>query len=64
MVIDDKGNRLQPPTLITNEHHLHRGDDAFLLDNRAAWMTGNAAEQKLHLHMVDASLKYKMVTLG
>jgi len=36
MVIDDKGNTLQPAMLITNEHHLHRGDDAFFLGNRAA----------------------------
>jgi hypothetical protein len=63
MVIDDKGNILRAATLITDEHHLHRGDDAFLLDNRAAWMTGNAVEQKLHIHFVDASLNYEMVTL-
>ena len=62
MVIDDMGNQLQPPTFITNEHHLHRGDDAFLLDNGVAWMTGSAADQELHLHMVDASLNYRMVT--
>jgi hypothetical protein len=63
MVIDDKGNILRVATLITDEHHLHRGDDAFLLDNRAAWMTGNAIEQKLYIHLVDASLNYEMVTL-
>jgi hypothetical protein len=64
MVIDDKGNILRAATLITDEHHLHRGDDAFLLDNRAAWMTGNAVEQKLYIHFVDASLNYEMVTLN
>jgi hypothetical protein len=63
MVIDDEGNILRAATLITNEHHLPRGDDAFLLDNRAAWMTGNAAEQKLYIHFVDAALNYEMVTL-
>jgi hypothetical protein len=63
MVIDDEGNILHAATLITDEHHLHRGDDAFLLDNRAAWMTGNAAEQKLYIHFLDASLNYEMVTL-
>ena len=63
MVIDAKGNILRAATLITDEHHLHRGDDAFLLDNRAAWMTGNAVEQKLYIHLVDASLNYEMVTL-
>jgi hypothetical protein len=63
MVIDDKGDILRAATFITNEHHLHRGDDAFLLDNRAAWMTGNAVEKKLYIHFVDASLNYEMVTL-
>ena len=63
MVIDDKGNILHAVTLITDEHHLHRGDDAFLLDNRAAWMTGNAVDQELYIHFVDASLNYEMVTL-
>ncbi len=63
MVIDDEGSILQTAKLITNQHHLHRGDDAFLLDGRAAWMTGNAANKELHLHFVDASLNYEMVTL-
>jgi hypothetical protein len=63
MVIDDKGNILHAATLITDEHHLHRGDDAFLLDNRAAWMTGNAVDRRLYIHFVDASLNYEMVTL-
>jgi hypothetical protein len=64
MVIDDKGNILRAATLLTDEHHLHRGDDAFLLDNRAAWMTGSAVKQKLYIHFVDASLNYEMVTLN
>jgi len=63
MVIDDQGNILRAATLITDKHHLHRGDDAFLLNNRAAWMTGNAADRKLYIHLVDASLNYEMVTL-
>jgi hypothetical protein len=63
IVIDDEGNIIRAATLITDEHHLHRGDDAFLLDNRAAWMTGNGVEQKLYIHLVDAFLNYEMVTL-
>jgi hypothetical protein len=63
MVIDDKGNILRAARLITDQHHLHRGDDAFLLDNRAAWMTGSAVERELRIHLVDASLNYEMVTL-
>jgi hypothetical protein len=63
LLIDDKGNTLHGPTFITNAHHLHRGDDAFLLDGRAAWMTGNAAEKQLRLHFVDVLLNYQMVTI-
>ena len=63
MVIDDNGNVLRAATLITSQHHLHRGDDAFLLDGRAAWMTGNATTRELYIHFVDADLNYEMVTL-
>ncbi|MCL4262023.1 MAG: hypothetical protein KJ069_02350 [Anaerolineae bacterium] len=61
--IDAQGDILQPATLITTAHHLHRGDDAFLLDGRAAWMTGNASARKLYIHFVDAELNYEIVTL-
>jgi hypothetical protein len=63
MRIDDEGNILQAATLLTDQHHLHRGDDAFFLDGRAAWMTGDEAEQQLIIHFVDSSLNYEMVTL-
>ncbi len=61
MVIDAQGNIWQSPRLITSAHHLPRGDDAFWLDGRAAWMTGNAAAQQLYIHFVDATLNYAMV---
>jgi hypothetical protein len=63
MRIDAQGNVLQDPTLITTAHHLHRGDDAFVLDGRVAWMTGNATAEKLYLHLVDATLGYQVVVL-
>ena len=63
MVIDDAGNGLTPARLITDAYHLHRGDDAFLLGQRAAWMTGDATEKELYLHFVDISLNYERVTL-
>ena len=64
MLIDAQGNILQAARLITSAHHLPRGDDAFLLNNRAAWMTGNAAGQRLYIHFVDSSLNYEMVTMN
>lgn len=63
MVIDAMGNTVVPGQLITTDHHLHRGDDAFVLDGGAAWLTGNAAERQLLIHHVDASLKYEMTVL-
>lgn len=63
MVIDDHGIILRSAKLITAAYHLPRGDDAFLLGNRAAWMTGNAAGRKLYIHFVDATLNYELVTL-
>jgi len=61
MVIDDQGNISQGPALITDQHHLSRGDDAFFLDSRAAWMSGSAAEKALYIHFVDRQLNYQMV---
>lgn len=63
MVIDDEGTILQSATRLTDEHHLHRGDDAFVLDGRAAWMTGDATDQTLTIHFVDALLNYEMVVV-
>ncbi len=63
MVIDDQGDTLESAALITDAHHLHRGDDAFYLDGRAAWMTGNQAGKELRIHLVDDTLEYEMITL-
>lgn len=64
MVIDDQGDTIQEPKLITNQQHLSRGDDAFLLNNRAAWMTGSSTEKALYIHFVDASLNYQKAKVG
>ena len=63
MVIDDKGNVIRQVKLLTDNYHLQRGDDAFLLDSRAAWMTGDSAGKKLYIHFVDMLLNYEMVTI-
>ncbi|MBN2342862.1 MAG: hypothetical protein JXX29_02300, partial [Deltaproteobacteria bacterium] len=63
MVIDAAGDTLVGATLLTDAHHLHRGDDAFVLDGAAAWMTGSADNQELYIHMVDSSLNYTMHTV-
>ncbi|WP_231617726.1 dockerin type I domain-containing protein [Novipirellula aureliae] len=60
MVIDDKGEIIESATLISQDHHLHRGDDAFVLDGQAGWMTGNATDRTLELHLVDTNLNYAM----
>jgi hypothetical protein len=61
MVIDAAGNTVQAATLITDQHHLQRGDDAFRLNGRASWMTGNASTAELYIHLVDARLNYEVV---
>lgn len=61
MLIDARGETLRPATLLTTAHHLPRGDDAFLLDGRAAWLTGSAAGQYLVLHFVDGDLNYQSI---
>jgi hypothetical protein len=63
MVIDDRGDELVAPTIITADDHLHRGDDAFELGGRAGWMTGSPTTAGLHLHLVDESLGYEVIAL-
>ncbi len=62
MLIDAQGAPLLPATLLTTSH-LPRGDDAIFFQNGAAWVTGDAAQRKLYLHMVDARLQYQVVTI-
>jgi hypothetical protein len=63
MVIDDKGAVLRSAKMITT-NHLPRGDDAFLLDGRAGWVTGSQAERRLFIHLVDAELNYAAVLVN
>ena len=63
MVIDAQGNILQNAKLLTDHHHLHRGDDAFFVDGKAAWMTGSTADKELRIHFVDSALNYHMTTI-
>ncbi len=60
--IDAQGAPPLPATLITTSH-LPRGDDAIFFRNGAVWVTGDAAQRKLYLHMVDARLQYQVVTI-
>jgi hypothetical protein len=64
LTIDAGGGILTPARLLTDQHHLPRGDDAFLLGGRAAWLTGDAANRRLDLHFVDAPLNYERQTVA
>lgn len=64
MIVNASGDTLQAAKLLTNAHHLPRGDDAFLLNGRAGWITGSAAGKKLYIHLVGAALNYTMFTLN
>ncbi len=63
MVINDEGKTIASAKHLTDQYHLHRGDDAFLLDGKAAWMTGNKSQKELYIHLVDTTLQYEKVTL-
>jgi formylglycine-generating enzyme required for sulfatase activity len=64
MVIDAQGSVLRNPTLLTDQHHLPRGDDAFFLDGRAGWLTGDPGNVALNLHLTDAELNYAISTIS
>lgn len=63
MLIDAQGSTLAGPRLITATQHLLRGDDAFFLNGSAGWVTGDAGQKKLFLHLVDVSLNYQKLDL-
>lgn len=63
MLIDAEGNSLQAETLITKDYHLSRGDDAFVLKGKAAWMTGDSENKQLHVHLVDTSLTHELIVI-
>ncbi|MGB9751046.1 hypothetical protein [Roseiflexus castenholzii] len=62
MLIDAQGSILIPAKLLTTSH-LPRGDDAVFFQNGAAWVTGDAARRNLSIHLVDATLQYRVVTI-
>ncbi|MCK9522037.1 MAG: hypothetical protein M0R76_03200 [Proteobacteria bacterium] len=64
MVIDAQGETIKPAQLLTDAHHLHRGDDAFALPGRAGWITGSSENRALYIHIVDASLNYQLYTIN
>jgi len=62
MRIDGAGSVLAAATRVSDSH-LPRGDDAFLYDGAACFVTGDSATGKLVLHRVSASLVGSEVTL-
>ncbi len=64
MVINAEGEKIVQETLITADHHLHRGDDAFAISGKAGWVTGNSTDKSLYIHLVDNELAYQRVTIN
>ena len=62
MIIDGNGDVIRGATQVTGMH-LSRGDDAFVVDGQAAWLTGDADRSELQLHLLDAELGYRRVTI-
>jgi hypothetical protein len=63
MRIDANGSTLHAPTLLSS-HHMPRGDDAFLFNGQAAWITGDDSAKSLTIHLVDSNLVYTTITLN
>jgi hypothetical protein len=63
MLINAQGDILRPAVRLSTTEHLPRGDDAFTLDGKAGWISGDAAARTLTLHLVDANLDYSVVVL-
>jgi hypothetical protein len=61
LVIDGKGEVLVEKKLVT-EHHIPRGDDAFALDNSAAWISASETGA-IHVNRVYADLSYTRDTI-
>ena len=55
MRIDGAGAIAAGPTRVS-DHHLPRGDDAFLYEGDAAWITGDEVDRTLTLHRVSSAL--------
>lgn len=60
MVVDGTGSTVVEGKRVSDSH-LPRGDDAFAVDGEAGWITGDAANRQLHLHLVDATLAYRKI---
>ena len=57
LVVDSGGDVLVPRAKVT-DFHLPRGDDAFALDNTAAWISANGETGALYVNRVYADLSF------
>ncbi len=62
MTLDARGEPMAGPERVT-EHHLPRGDDAFELDNTAAWIAADGETGELFLHRVTRDLVFSRVPI-
>jgi hypothetical protein len=60
MIVDEYGHILSPATSLGNSARLHRGDDAFALGDKAAWVVGEADVPRLVLYTVDENLSLEV----
>lgn len=62
MTLDARGEPVLGPERLT-DHHLPRGDDAFELDNTAAWIAADGQTGALFVHRVDRELRFSRVPI-
>jgi hypothetical protein len=63
MLIDENGNILRAPTVLPGDPRLMRGDDAFLYEGKAAWLSGDIVDGKMVLHTIDSGLNHEAIVL-
>jgi hypothetical protein len=63
LLIDESGNILNGPTVLPGDPRLMRGDDAFLYEGKAAWLSGDIVDGKMVLHTIDRGLNYEVAVL-
>lgn len=62
VTIDAHGDAMAGPSLVSDSR-LPRGDDAFGLEDGAAFLTGDSEARALHLHLIDEQLQERIVVI-
>ena len=62
VALDAEGTILAGPEQVSIGH-LPRGDDAFVIDGQAGWLTGDSQMRQLRLYLLDETLNLRKITI-